>query len=604
MKEVGKFITKAIVPVVKDVLQVKPIALTLTYHPTNLTIGKSGKRPTLMEELKYYENSLTSLMVNMYQNKHNGVKKINNWGGTDMDRHRDEKSGVFLYSYLMQIISISKGYKDISSSNIYDSLISKLENITSDMFNKLHSNEECDVYLYDKDVKEIANEINAIKQLKDHKDFDLFPIDGIDSHYRISSSDLETEKGLKKIKERLDEVSYIKKVFNKSSVSEVIIADCTSVDHINKTKKLVSDHNLNQELTVVPLIEDAMEDDLLGKIIQNTDKTIMIAGSDLTQRYTWVGTMMSKAKMQLLIADENKRRKDKNLPLISLRDGTGSDINRNGGMYSSRMGAILDDIDYDRTVQGQQFETFASDSRFQKGKIEQLSTTPRCSEKDLKEALDVLNMVYQDVSRFQLDVQQNPGYTKYFDVEKVHHMTNTPYGSRYKKSNIENFNIKDQRAITQSMINNTMGFHPEMLFWDKLSNDTIDAIISNISNPAIIDMLNQYTATHQKCDTDTASKYIVDENLLSNFKNGYNGFSLLMEKIKTLNISQDLKEKINLFRYNDIRPAFNIESMHPDKANYLFGKYKEDRSPVKNKQLLQRNGCGFSEDNKKSGMVI
>jgi hypothetical protein len=601
MKELTKFVTKAIVPVVKDV-EINPVSLTLTYHPTNLTIGQSSKRPTLMEELKYYQNSLTSLMKNMHENKHSGIKKINNWGGTDMDRHRDERSGVFLYSYLMQILSIVNGYKDISGKNIYDNLISKLENLVSDMFHKIHNNEEHDICFYDKEVKDIANEINNIKQSKEHQEFGLFPIDGIESHYRISSSDLETEKGRKKIKERLNEIDYIRKMFNRSSISEVIIADCTSIDHIEKTKKLVAEHNLNQALTVVPLIEDAMDDDILRKIIQNTEKTIMIAGSDLTQRYTWVGTMMSKAKMQLLIADENKRREKNNLPLVSLRDGTGSDVNRNGGMYSSRMGAILEGIDYDRTVQGQQFETFANDKKFQNEKIEQLSTTPRCSDVDLKNALNVLNMVYEDVSKFQLDVQQNSKYTGHFDVEKVHQMTNTPYGSRYKKSNIEDFNIKDQRAITQSMINNTMGFHPEMLFWDKLSEGTINAILENISNPVIIDMLNQYTATHQKCDIETASKYIVDKNLLEDFKNGYNGFSALMERVKTLDISNDLKEKINLFRYNDIRPAFDIESMHPDKANYLFGKYREDRTPVKNKQLLQRNGCGFST--KKSDMML
>jgi hypothetical protein len=604
MKELGKIVTKAIVPIVKNELQINPVSLTLTRHPNSLTIAESGERPTLMHEIKDHENEFTSKMINMYKNKHKGIKKINSWVGTDMDRHRDERSGLFLYSYLMQVLSIAKGYKNISNIDIYDNLILKLENSTSNMFDKLNSNAGYDLFLYDEDVKKIANEINTIKQSKNHQEFNLFPIDGIDNHYRISSSDLETENGLKKIKERLDELNYIKKMFNKSSISELIIADCTSIDHIEKTKKLVADHGLNQELTVVPLIEDAMEDDLLSEIIKNTDKTIMIAGSDLTQRYTWVGTMMSKAKMQLLISDENKRREKEGIPLISLRDGTGSDINRNGGMYRSRMGAILEGIDYDRTVQGQQLKAFANDSKFQKEKIEQLSTTPRCSEKDLQEALDVLNMVYQDVSRFQLDVQQNPQYTKYFDVEKVHQMTNTPYGSRYKKSNIEDFNIKDQRAITQSMVNNTMGFHPEMLFWDKISEDTINAIVSNISNPAIIDMLNQYTATHQKSDIDTASKYIIDQDLLNNFKSGYNGFSALMEKIKSLNISEDLKEKINLFRYNDIRPAFNIESMHHDKANYLFGKYKEDRSPVKNKQLLQRNGCGFSTDNKKSNMVI
>jgi hypothetical protein len=52
----------------------------------------------------------------------------------------------------MQILSIVNGYKDISGKSIYDNLLSKLENVASEMFHKLHDNKEHDLSFYNKEI--------------------------------------------------------------------------------------------------------------------------------------------------------------------------------------------------------------------------------------------------------------------------------------------------------------------------------------------------------------------------------------------------------------------------------------------------------------------
>jgi hypothetical protein len=85
---------------------------------------------------------------------------------------------------------------------------------------------------------------------------------GFNGHYRISSSDLRTEAGRAKIRQRVQELILIQDTFGKCPVSEVIIADCESLEDMKTLSGILRDADFH-DVHVVPLIESELPDDVL-----------------------------------------------------------------------------------------------------------------------------------------------------------------------------------------------------------------------------------------------------------------------------------------------------------------------------------------------------
>jgi hypothetical protein len=98
----------------------------------------------------------------------------------------------------------------------------------------------------------------------------------------------------------------------------------------------------------VPLIETDFGDRFLRDIVAQDIQKIMLAGSDTIQRDTYISALLMKLKIQLEILEDKDKRE------IIFFEGTGSTVNRNGNILRSRMGTVIEGIQYERTIQGKQ----------------------------------------------------------------------------------------------------------------------------------------------------------------------------------------------------------------------------------------------------------
>ena len=126
----------------------------------------------------------------------------------------------------------------------------------------------------------------------------------------------------------------------------------------------------------------------------------MLAGSDTIQRDTYISALLMKLKIQLeILEDQNKRE-------IVFFEGTGSTVNRNGNMFRSRMGTIIEGIQYERTIQGKQRQEFMTDKNYHIRTLKELAQGQRCTLEDAKEVIPVLSRVYKEVSIYQIVEQK------------------------------------------------------------------------------------------------------------------------------------------------------------------------------------------------------
>lgn len=152
-----------------------------------------------------------------------------------------------------------------------------------------------------------------------------------------------------------------------------------------------------------------------------------------------------------------------------------------------------------------------------------LARSKRCSVEDAEVAIPILSRIYKEVSMFQIVEQKEPYFSEKYNKKTVYELlvNNSHVGSRCIKPKDPNaFTIKSQRAIPQSYINIITGFHPELLYWDFLSDKTKDMIKKNLDNTIIQDMLNQYTALSTISCAKAAENYLKCKSTLQKFKKG------------------------------------------------------------------------------------
>ena len=102
-----------------------------------------------------------------------------------------------------------------------------------------------------------------------------------------------------KIAQRLQELKLIKEEFGKLPISEIIIADCESVEDIAILRRLCKDSGIDQEIPIVPLIETDFGDRFLRDIVSQDITKVMLAGSYTIQRDTYITALLMKLKIQL-----------------------------------------------------------------------------------------------------------------------------------------------------------------------------------------------------------------------------------------------------------------------------------------------------------------
>lgn len=105
---------------------------------------------------------------------------------------------------------------------------------------------------------------------------------------------------------------------------------------------------MQKPIPIVPLIETDFGDRFLRDIVAQDIHKIMLAGSDTIQRDTYISALLMKLKIQLEILEDKDKRG------IIFFEGTGSTVNRNGNILRSRMGTVIEGIQYERTIQGKQ----------------------------------------------------------------------------------------------------------------------------------------------------------------------------------------------------------------------------------------------------------
>ena len=91
-------------------------------------------------------------------------------------------------------------------------------------------------------------------------------------------------------------------------ISEIIIADCESVEDIRILRGLCKDSGIQEKIPIVPLIETDFGDRFLRNIIAQDINKVMLAGSDTIQRDTYISTLLMKLKMQLEILEDKQNR--------------------------------------------------------------------------------------------------------------------------------------------------------------------------------------------------------------------------------------------------------------------------------------------------------
>lgn len=533
-------------------------ALTLTSHPTKVGL----KKPIdLITEIEMYARTMKDFIPYYSQNPETHIDKLQTWVGFDCDRHPQEQAGIFTFSTLTHLKYTLMGYCTIddikkeceedvlkiaksidiickSISNNFRERVNNKNIKELGVFDSLLQKQMEEVFSLAKPLQTKIQDIcNSSKNTKLANTFKLLNVFGPHGQYRISGTDLQSTESRKKIEDRLLEAKQLTGIFGVSPISEVIIADFSGINDKTALQKIID--KVKIKISITPLIEKFLDKKVttlsqleettkkqmseLKEVIKLSDK-IMVAGSDSVQRDTFVGALLLKLNIQLLVMDENKKRKDYNK--VTFYDGVGSTANRSGCRTNT---TVCDEISpyYERTVQGQQQYVFATDPEYQEEFLLKEVSLPNCTRQDIENAIPLLQKLFLQLSTKHINLQSEPSYTQHFKVEKIAEIVNKKIplgGSRAKEIDVNNFFIKDARAITQSFIHNSIGFQPELMYWGELSKEMMKEIKNNISNPIINTLVEHYKQMFKQCNLETASDFIKDSGLKRQFANSYFAF--------------------------------------------------------------------------------
>ncbi len=644
------------------------IKLVFTAHPTNPNVAMFVKsltalpedqdlsvsqqstlptlsRPKLWQEILYYSNKFPLFLKMMQGNDAvSKISRIDSWIGFDNDRHQDEQAGIFTFSYLAHLVNIAKFYQ-LENSDSGKLMIGKSDEVLSSLYQKFESGENVDLPSLSGDLKVIGKNLQIMSPKILGENFDkniasLIPPSGPCFHYRISGEDLANEDGKAKIINRLNELKMLQEAMGKKIVSEIIIADCQDLDQVITLQKLIKDREI-ANLKIVPLIEEWLQPEAISQMLSCPDvNKIMLAGSDSIQRITYIGAMLMKINIQQIIIAESTAVCHKEL--VEFFEGAGSTINRNGGVYGgmleSRLNTVnLANIPYQRTIQGKEAEMFMTDFNHQKAILDTLLGAKGCSEEDLIIAKPIIEKIFTKVSNSQINLQKEPNFTNFYNRQLVNQLisSNSDNGSRAKKPKLaEDLLIKKERAITQSMINQATGIHPELFFWNALDEELQQEIVSNLKNPIMQDFINHYTALMIVANPEGAKNWLnqqnsAEEEFASNYFLGCDAMAKFLQKIhKASKDDPDLIKNLLMFRsyaeqiatsYNcnyadfgrtetlgnigefiDYRVAEEEVIKQFDKIRQLQKDPLKLVSPtgyrqvIKSSPLLKNQGCGFS----------
>jgi hypothetical protein len=574
------------------------------------------ERPKLWHEILYYSTKYPQFLNNLEQNKaQNYIGQLNSWIGFDNDRHQDEQSGIFTFGYLLHLINIGKFYQYDKNGNLVKNALDTVDKL----YNQFENQENVDLAEFVPNLQQIGKELKLIDQAKlNQNPIKLVPPTVHHFHYRINSADLLTTEGIKKIKNRLAELKILQECTGQQIVSEKIIADCNDKNQILIADNLLKDCGV-KNIKTVPLIEDFLDSDKIKEMLNpSTDLSInkiMLAGSDSIQRITYLGAMLMKINIQQIIIDENKKRKKDNKESVAFFEGAGSTINRNGGVYGgmleSRLNTIhLQNIAYQRTIQGKEAEMFFTDKSYQKEILKAIESSSGCSEEDLSKAQPIIEKIFNQVSSVQIKTQQGPGFTDNYNRELI---TNLLKGLGYNGSRAKTpkepleLSIKNERAITQSTINQITGLHPELFHWDLFTEDLQNEVINNLDNPIIIDFINHYGALKITANLNP-EKWLAEEvqdkptkqiSFSKYHKVGCASMDAFLDKVKkALETREDLAGKYLICKdiHEQIGASYNYEEDCPRNIYQQFSKIREFRAtPEKiinpaNSQKLMRSG--------------
>jgi hypothetical protein len=327
---------------------------------------------------------------------------------------------------------------------------------------------------------------------------------------------------------------------------------------------------------------------------------VMFAGSDSIQRETYVGALMVKLKIQRSIVHQQKQDK------ITFFEGTGSRINRNGNIAWSRMGTILEEVRYERTIQGQQRQAWMNDCGYISETFQKLTESTRCNLAELEEAMLLLARVDREVSSQQRGLQKEPGFTDRHHKASVFELirANSHNGSRTTMpKDLAKFRVKDMRAIMQSFLIDSSGFHPELLYWGSLSAQTLELLLGRLHNPIVQDLLNHYTCLLRVSDPESARLYIADPALLSQLEEGSAALRTILAAVRASDLPPEVQARLLIFWKDEdlLQQIFEASHLTPQEVTSRYQEFvakrrtgqKELHSFLKS-PLFARIGIGFS----------
>lgn len=174
-----------------------------------------------------------------------------------------------------------------------------------------------------------------------------------------------------------------------------------------------------------------------------------------------------------------------------------------------------------------------NDPAYVRETLGELTRGQRCTGQQAREVMPVLRAIYEDVSVRQKQHQKEPHYSALFKDEVFRLVYANSYGgSRTVRPTQDKFKVKTQRAIMQSFISDSIGFHPELLFWDQARPTLAAQIIEQLGNPILQDLLNHYTALYLVNDYDTACSFIQADETKRLLAQSLQAFKALLEKVK------------------------------------------------------------------------
>ena len=528
------------------------ITIIGTAHPVGQPLPKENLQPAphnpdileskpLWYEIDFYYEKLIKVAQNIKDRVFYG-----GWFFSDGDRHRDQQPGIFAYGSIQDkratLIGLGIDISDLEND---------LQNCKNDFIQDFNTRNEQESYeKEDVDYKGIMQKYHdSLQKLEERWNDNLEEIKKfhVGNDIRVSSADLETVEGREKIRKSLDEARDCN-----AYITRFIIADCEKVYHVEQANLLIKQAGLDSNVQIMPLFEDALNQELFEKIVNFTIKTvdgipkvfIMLAGSDSLRRVEEAGILQ-------IIHYIGQYAKDNPHLDITLLAGCGNTHFRTDNLAS--LFPNLNNLKVQRTVQGKLFadladKDFAND--FVDDQEEQLAHRPTFEE------LCAIKGMINKMAEKQQDFLTKYGHIGFLKSEPIATLfnANKGFGSRIKK-NVFTADIIGQydfltgsRAIEHAWMWQMTGAVPFAIkvFHDFLQDEGIrNDIENNQNNPYIRNMITNIVKTLKYVDKDLskdlyandeiweddfAKKNQVEEFVKKNFKDIYDNQSDLVRK--------------------------------------------------------------------------